>query len=489
MSEVTSLAEISGKQKVIEAIRQAKMWKGIHSHYFFCKDILGYSSMEKPTHGKICDMLDGNSKKRKLILVPRGSFKTSIITVGYALRSFIKDPNVRIMLEASKYDPNALRYLQNIKAIVENNPTINWLYGDMKGERWRDTELTVKRQIQHKEPTVSCGSIEVTSVGFHFDKIICDDLVTDTNIGTKEQLAKTIEHLKGLFNILEPNGELIVVGTRWHFGDMYGYIIKEMQKEFDIYVEKAIRDNGTLYFPQRLTKDYLQMQKKLEGAYVFSCQYQNSPVNPEDQLFKTIPTYNSLDEVPKDLHISLIVDPAISLAEKADDTAFSVCGTSAHEDMYVLEDLAGKYNPKEIIDTIFYLHKKWGCDSIGIETVAFQKALKFFCEQEEIKRGIRLPMIELKTETNKSKFMRIQALQPFFERRQILVKISMTELIDQLRMYPKSPLVDRVDALAYQLQLTQKPFMNQLPKDLYPDEKLPWIARRHKIRREEEYDE
>jgi hypothetical protein len=54
--------------------------------------------------------------------------------------------------------------------------------------------------------------------------------------------------------------------------------------------------------------------------------------------------------------------------------------------------------------------------------------------------------------------MRIQSLQPFFSRKQIFVRQNMTQLLDQLKMYPKVRHDDRVDALAYQLQLYKKPF-------------------------------
>lgn len=449
------------KIKLIETLRIAEAYKGLRDHIYFCKEILGFNEVEESVHRPVVNFIENKVKPFKLVLLPRGSFKTSLITIGYAVKDIIKNPNIRILIDASKYDPDCLKYIQSVRNILSNNEKLKWLYGDIfqEGDRWKDTEITVKRPaVNLKEPTLMGGSIEVSMVRFHFDKIYCDDLVNDQNTQTKEQIEKVIDHFKGLFNILEPNGEMIMLGTRWHYNDLYGHILDNLKGEFDIMHRKAIEDDGTLFFPQRLSKKYLDQRRAIEGDYMFSCQYQNTPVNPQDQLFKSIPTYATLSEVPKELFLSMTVDPAVSMDKKADDTAFNICGTTMREDIFVIEDLAGKFNPEEVIDSIFHLHKKWGLHAIGIEEVAFQKVLKFFLQREELRRGIRLPIVELKTDNTKSKFMRIQSLQPFFSRKQIFVRQNMTQLLDQLKMYPKVRHDDRVDALAYQLQLYKKPF-------------------------------
>jgi hypothetical protein len=64
---------------------------------------------------------------------------------------------------------------------------------------------------------------------------------------------------------LEPTGRLIIIGTRWDYGDLYGYIMEEEAATFDVMIKKAYWENesGELeyLFPARLTPDFLKEMK------------------------------------------------------------------------------------------------------------------------------------------------------------------------------------------------------------------------------------
>lgn len=448
--------QLSRKEQLINAIRVAEAKKGLKDHFYFAKEILGNKDMTKETHGELCERLSNKNKKYKMFLLPRGTFKTSIVTIAYSIRSLVKNRNLRILINSDTYD-NSLKYLSKIKQCFEVSEKLKWLYGDFVGEKWRETEITVKdRTIIHKEPSISCGSIDVRKIGMHYDLIINDDLVNDVNTQTKEQIQKTIEFFKGQTSVLEPDGEIIVVGTRWNYNDLYGHIIEEMHDQFDIYIKKAIDDNGKLFFPERLSLEFLENVKKIQGSYLFSNQYLNTPISPEDQVFKTI---NYFKEIPKEpLYISMAIDPAVALDNKADYTGIVICGTNDREQIFVLDAIKIKANPDEIIDTIFNLNTVWKPNVIGIETVAFQKVLKYYIDKRQTETKVFLPIEEIKADTRKSKYMRISALQPFFERKQMFVKEDLIDLIDQLKMYPKTIKDDLADALSMHLQLYRPPF-------------------------------
>jgi hypothetical protein len=71
-------------------------------YYFFCKQILGYEKMRPQPHQEICDFLEAaitgdkekRGKRKKLLLEPRGSFKSSVATVGGSLFALQKNPNL-----------------------------------------------------------------------------------------------------------------------------------------------------------------------------------------------------------------------------------------------------------------------------------------------------------------------------------------------------------------------------------------------------------
>lgn len=459
----------TSKDQLIEAIQVAESMKGLRDHFFFVKEVLGNKDLTKYTHGELCEIIQKKTKKKyKLILLPRGSFKTTIVTIGYAIKSIIKNRDIRILINSDTYD-NSLKYLSKIKQNFESCEKLKWLYGDFVGDKWRETEITVKdRTMIHKEPTIVCGSIDVRKVGMHYDLIINDDLVNDVNTQTSEQISKTIDFFRAQTSVLEPDGEIIVVGTRWHYNDLYGHIIEEMGDQFDIYIKKAIDDKGALFFPQRLDRVFLENVRKIQGTSLFSNQYQNMPLSQEDQIFKNINTFREIPQEP--LYISIAIDPAVSLDKQADYTGIVICGTNEREQIFVLDALNLKLNPDELIETIFHLNKMWKPNVVGIETIAFQKVLKFYIDKYQTDNKVFMPIEEIKGDNRKSKYMRISALQPFFERKQLFIRESLDILIEQLKMYPKTIKDDLADALSMHLTLYRTPFTNEIEEiDEEPD--------------------
>jgi hypothetical protein len=157
------------------------------------------------------------------------------------------------------------------------------------------------------------------------------------------------------------------------------------------------------------------------------------------------------EETPRQLAISITMDPG-GLRAHSDSAAFVVLGVDPNNDWYVLEAYKRRMNAREQIEELFLLYARYPtAHTIGLETVAWQKALKFFAEEEMRKRGTFLPIKELRTDTRVSKPMRIRGLIPRFSNRTVFIKKHMTALEDELFCRVKSD--DLKDALAYQLQV------------------------------------
>lgn len=154
-----------------EKIRAIKN-KAEKDFYFFCKEILGYSKMSESPHRDLCEHLLKPGKRKKLTLMPRGSFKSSIGAVGLAIWEIVHNPNIRILI-ASETQKNAVKYVKEIRAHFEGNEKLKSLFGDFVSldNTWRDNEFIVgKRNKIYKEPTIMASSLEKgTIVGLHFD--------------------------------------------------------------------------------------------------------------------------------------------------------------------------------------------------------------------------------------------------------------------------------------------------------------------------------
>lgn len=402
-------------------------------------------------------------QKKSLYLLPRGTFKSTVITIGYSLWRLARDPDLRILID-SETQSNSKNFLSEIKEQMVRNEVLRGAFPpmDSKDEAlWTKTEITVKtRKRARKEPSIQATGVDITKTGMHYDLIIADDLVSNMNIGTIEMRDKVIAHYKLLLALLEPDGELIVVGTRWHDDDVYGWILEHDLEGWEVMIEKAIRDDGSLLFPERLTKEFLDNQKKAMGTYLWSCQYQNSPIDEDSQVFRKawIQYYLPGDVDYTKLNRYMAIDPAISDSKDSDYSAIVVVGVDKNNNLYVLDYLRERLTPNDLIEAIFRMRKHWTPIKTGIEVFAFQKALQYEIRDRMRKKGEFFVLEAFTTDTRTGKTTRIKGLQPRFENKTVYLKRDMDEMEDELLRFPLSNRDDLIDALSYTLQLFDCPY-------------------------------
>jgi len=461
----TEPQQIDRKELIRKSIRLKKI-NAENSLFYYGKYILGFEQFDENVHQEWEFFLKGR-KRLKLVLIPRDHFKSSFFTIAHPLQELCLDKSKRFLLTNAVFD-NAKTFLGSIKQQIEQNPKLKW-WGLEPGDPWSSEELTVKRETIHKEPSISIAGIGSQLPSQHYDEIIWDDLVNDKNITSKEYIDKVIEWWKDSISLLEPGGLGIVVGTRWNYRDLYQYIIENLAEQFDIIVKKAIADDGKIYFENRFSQEELDKLKVLKGPYKFSLQYQNELTDPEDAIFK-LDWILKYKELPKPTRMFMTVDPALSEDPTADYSAIMICAVDAENNLYAVDYVHEHLNPKALIDKIFEKAIQYQPIKIGIETVAFQKVLKFWIEDEMRARGKFLPIEELKT-SNKIKPDRILALQPRFSAKTIFIKGWMADLEDELIRfrYPQMNQLhdDLIDALAYQLEIVYKPYVYEKKELVY----------------------
>lgn len=226
--------------------------------------------------------------------------------------------------------------------------------------------------------------------------------------------------------------------------------------------DSAIRDDGSLLFPKKLSKEYLARQRKAQGSYIFSYQYLNQIIPADDQDFKKewLVYYDSL---PKIKHTFAFVDPAISLEDIADYTAFVVVDVDVNNDWYLKVAKRVRITATQTIKLIFDLQSIFKCQRIGVEAVAYQMALMHFLDAEMRKRKITIPVQAIKRGPDKSKQTRIRGLVPRFEWGRIKVKSGLYDFEDEFLKFPRGSYVDIMDALASIEEISYPP---ERPKEL-----------------------
>lgn len=446
--------------------------RGRDDLFFFCKEILGYDRAAKKPHGELAKFLNNSKTKKKLILMPRGSYKSSIVTIGKCVQDLVKNPNETILI-ASETQRKAIKFVKEIKGQIEQNPKFKALYGDWvnKGNTWKENEFIIApRNKVKKEPSVMAGSLEKGALtGFHFSKIYLDDVVSISNINSPEQIEKTIDYYKLLLSILNPDGEIYICGTRWGAWELYSWILDKENPEhenFDIFHRPAEDEDGNLTMPHILSREFLDDIRATQGEYIYNCQYLNKVVNSDLSTFKQehIQLYT---DPPKGLIYFMSVDPAISVKERSDYSGVIVVGVDYEHNWWVEEALNLKVEPNDLMEEIFKLNAKYEpMMCLGMEKFALEKVLKVNLTLEMDKRNTFIPITDIGTDTRISKEARIRALQPRFENKQIFIKKGLDALTHQIVQHPAGKHDDLIDCLKNFLQIT-------FPSDYKSDDEKP----------------
>ena len=441
--------------------------RGLKDLYFFNKEILEHEHPERQAnivphvHGEWWDWYKNSKKRLKLILVPRGTLKSTFFTVGGSLQSIAQDKKTRILI-ANATLGNAQKFLGEIKDNIEQNESFRELYGDLsnKGGKWTETEIAIKgRGRGVREPTVSAVGVGGNLVSKHYSHIWWDDLVNEANVYTRDQALKVIDWWRRSLSLLDPEGTGVIIGTRWSHFELYQYILDELQDEVDIFVRGAYREDGETYYPEMLSEKKLTQLRKLEGSYTFSSFYLNNPVDSENVLIKQSEVHYYGGECPcgqthripqrGELSVFVSCDPAFSQRQRADFSAIVTVGVDQENSWWVLETAHGRWRVDELIARLFDTYKRWTPDSMSLEVVGVAQSLLQAVHNESAKTGIFLPLREIKSKGETDKKGRLQAiLQPRFQQTKVFVKSDQIELIDELTRYPNSKHDDVIDALA-----------------------------------------
>jgi len=195
---------------------------------FLCKEVLGMKDWDDALHGDLVREI-GLPARNKLLLIPRGHLKSSLVTVGWTIQQILKNPDTRIFVTNAVWDLSR-NFLREIVGLITDKSLLSTIYGQFngKGSKFTEDEIIISQRTigTVKEPTIKTGGVEKAVTGMHFDIIIHDDLVEENNIGTAEQIRKVIRFRTNCLDLLDPGGLEIIIGTRWAMGDLYGHLIE-----------------------------------------------------------------------------------------------------------------------------------------------------------------------------------------------------------------------------------------------------------------------
>jgi hypothetical protein len=334
---------------------------------------------------------------RIMLMAPRNHGKTTFWSVAYPLQRIAKDQNIRIII-VSNTGTQARSFLRQITTNIERNEKYIDMFGQLKPQipdKWTQDEIIVERtNMTLKDPTVSAVGTGGAILSKRADLIICDDILNKENTRTAYQRQQTKEWFDDvLLPVLEPDGQLIVVGTAWNTEDLYHKLMQNRQYDIRLRYD-AIKDEDlqTTLWPARWTWDKLMALKDETGTLSFNKSYRNKVNSSEDAIWQQAwldrakangrnrRLIKSLNYEQWDLGRMVIaggIDLAISKRKESDSTAFAVIGLldNGMKIPLYLEEAQG-ISMGQTENRIQVLHQRFRPSMWIVETNGYQAALQ-----------------------------------------------------------------------------------------------------------------
>ena len=416
----------------------------------------------------------------------RGGAKTSLLRVFTAQRiGYAVSRTIMYVSVSQAHAVHSIRWLK--RAVLFNTPYAQ-TFGLSKGDKWTDELIEIKHGIDDVPITVLAMGITGQIRGFNIDDfrpdlIIADDILNEENTATTEQRNK-IESLffGALLNSLAPASEAphakaVLLQTPLHGSDVAEKCMSDPQwngLRFGCFDE-----NGLSRWETRLPTE--QLKKDKESA-ILRRQYQLwmgemecQIVSGEDTIFD-ITRLQYWTVLPTDMLVVISIDPASSDSPTADFNVVMAVGFHG-ADVYVLDYYAERgVMPDAVAARFFEFVWKYKPRKAAVESIAYQRVLKWYLEQEMIKRKTFLPIDAVQDRRRKSDRI-IQALAGLTHTGCLYVKPAHDDLIDQMEQYnpeDSSQHDDILDALAMAVTSVNPALRDDaIDGEFYEDEDQP----------------
>jgi predicted phage terminase large subunit-like protein len=449
--------------------------------YFFSRGILGYKDLTPRVHRELCDFMVAGGR-RKLVLMPRSHFKTTVATIADTLREVCTDPNQRILL-GNESGVNSESMLTEIKEHITNNPKLRAFYNyiipkNINETTWAKNQILLPRSLVAREPTISTIGTGGAVVSRHFNLMKFDDLIGEEALHSPAVMKKAIDWLNHSVSLLiTPAIDRIhLVGTRWAYNDLYAHAIEKMG--FEVFRRKAVvlNEAGEVepLFSPRFDMEFFASIIETDPQQ-WAAQYANDPsdtlfadfkkewlryytVAPDGNLrFVDYEGMTHIVEFSK-LRIYIHVDPSMGETLNADCSAVMVVGVDSSGRVFLLDAWEQRIDPINLTEKLFEVYERYSPKIMSIESTAFQKALRYFVENEAKRRGTYLRIEDFKPSNKKSKEARIRgALQPYFSTGSMFVRANQTHFIEAYMAFGRTDQDHMMDALAQGPQYWKTP--------------------------------
>lgn len=503
------MIEIGGQTKNRRDLRRkCKEYPG--GFYFFTKAILQRNKVKRHLHyawanylqlhpavGAFVQTGGGGPREalRKTGYMPREHFKSTFCSEAFPLWLLACcDRNLTIAL-VSAHSDNTKKWLRFIKQTIEYNEAFRWVFPDIRrGDKWDETEITVTRDTNQAQASITALSLHGGLASQHFDYIIVDDPVNEQIARSDREMDSAVNfyiHLEEILKGKKTSGFLLV-GTPWGREDVLQKARDEVRAgratlwgvgvlgAFEVSDNVANRPElipeiteGEFILPEEFGPEDMERVKN-QSHEKWNMQYLCRPFDAGRNGFQ-IDLIRDFAKYPDgrllcECHPShdhrmhkgstvLVGDPAYTKDKENCESSIVVATLQPCGCRFLLDEWGGHIDPKGYLEQVAFMayqHEEW-LQAVGIESEALQFTLLQWLRemQADGQLPLHLRLLEEIKPKNRSKDARIAGqITPvangyWHKRPTNLLIEGQNNLLHQMYQWPYSRKRDRVDAFSY----------------------------------------
>ena len=275
-----------------------------------------------------------------VVMAPPGSGKTRGITIVEAARRLARDRKHRVGI-FSKSKDKAENFMNAVASVLKSNKRLIADFGPFL-DRTCDANTTKIRILgatgDETTPSVSNLGISGQAESLRFHTILMDDPIDLETAFSEVEVDKFIERMRNTFiPRLEPDGQLIIIGSRFGERDGYHWILNNPLFKGGAVVVQALTESGESVVPERWTRAHLEAIKAGLSAgadgedvstSIWNARYMQAPSGDGDRPLKMEYLEKKWTTAEPEGTI-IALDPAYSLSNTADYTAAVALGKAA----------------------------------------------------------------------------------------------------------------------------------------------------------------
>lgn len=459
-----------------EAVRLGAVDGGLFGRFFFPR---AFKQDAPPCHREMDELLDDPEAHLVNFMVPRGWAKTTKTRVYIARR--IAYGISRTVMIVGKSQGAAVKTLEWLKRSVEHNQRYASTFGLAPGSRWSGEDIEI---IHHHFKDENGGPLRIRVLAYGMtgsvrgvniddmrpDLIVVDDPCDEENTATIEQRKKIADLffgsiLRSLAPLSEaPHAKMVLLQTVLNPQDLVSLCDKD--SHWTSLRISCFDADGKSTWPERHPTEELKAEKQ---GYIdrgmlalWMREMESRCINddlaafleenlrywdqPENGVGGVLPeggfTFLSIDPVPppKD-------ELNVKITKAHDNFVISVLRV-INGSVYLADQWGQKAPDVQLtLNQMFLMARVWRTSTVVIETVLFQRVLRWALQQEMSRRRDYLTIIPIEDKRSKPARIR-QEISRFTSQKKFYISTEHEEFLGEYWAYPFVQHDDFLDSVA-----------------------------------------